>query len=302
VVLGWALACSEPEGAGEAPSARDGPLAVYAVNEPLRYFAQRIGGAQVRATLPAPPDVDPAFWDPPAEVVAAYQSADLILENGAGYAAWTARATLPRSARVDTSRSFADRLIVEGAGATHGHGPEGDHTHAPTAFTTWLDPELAALQARATAEAMIAKRPEAEGELRDGLAALEGDLEALDARWQAALAPLAGEPVLFSHPVYQYLARRYGLTGHSLHWEPGELPDASEWRPLEARLEQTPAGVMFFEGEPHPDVEERLEGLGVRVIVFAPGGNETPGRDWLALMQENAERVEAAAEGAPGSP
>jgi zinc transport system substrate-binding protein len=70
------------------------PLVVYTVNYPLAYFAERIGGDAVEVTCPAPPDEDPAFWSPAAETIAAYQGADLILLNGAGYAKWVKRATL----------------------------------------------------------------------------------------------------------------------------------------------------------------------------------------------------------------
>ena len=36
---------------------------------------------------------------------------------------------------------------------THSHGSEGEHVHRGWAFTTWLDPELATLQAQAVAAA-----------------------------------------------------------------------------------------------------------------------------------------------------
>ena len=38
-------------------------LIVYTVNYPLYYFAERIGGEYIQVVLPAPPDVDPAFWE-----------------------------------------------------------------------------------------------------------------------------------------------------------------------------------------------------------------------------------------------
>ena len=85
------------------PGGEAGPLTVYTVNYPLRYFAERIGGEAVRVSFPAPPDVDPAYWSPPPEVIAAYQQADLVLVNGAGYAGWLDRATLRRSRVIDTS-------------------------------------------------------------------------------------------------------------------------------------------------------------------------------------------------------
>ena len=130
------------------PVGADGSrLTVYTVNYPLQYFAQRIAGERAEVVFPAPGDVDPAFWQPSAEDIASYQRADLILLNGAGYAKWIQRVALPRRKLVDTSATFRDRYIQVDGAATHSHGPNGDHSHAGTAFTTWLDLELAHAQA-----------------------------------------------------------------------------------------------------------------------------------------------------------
>ncbi len=59
---------------------------VYTVNYPLYYFASRIAGDAAEVVFPVPEDVDPAFWMPGTEEIAAFQKADLILLNGAGYA------------------------------------------------------------------------------------------------------------------------------------------------------------------------------------------------------------------------
>ena len=64
----------------------------------------------IEVVFPAPADVDPAYWSPGGEIVADYQQADLILLNGAGYAGWVSRASLPRAAKVDTGAAFADRV------------------------------------------------------------------------------------------------------------------------------------------------------------------------------------------------
>ncbi len=285
-------AADEP--AAPAADAGDGRLLVYTVNEPLAYFARRIGGDAVDVRFPAPPDVDPALWSPPPETVAAYQEADVILRNGAGYAAWIARATLPADALVDTSAGFADRLLpVEGA-VTHQHGPAGEHSHAGTAFTTWLDPTLAVQQARAVAEAIAAQQPERASELAANLAALEADLLELDARLAKAALVLAGRPLLFSHPVYQYLQHRYGLNARSLHWEPDETPDTKAWRELEAVLAEHPARLLLWEAEPLPEARTRLEKLGLRSVVFDPGSRRPATGDWLSVMQANVERLESA--------
>ena len=77
--------------------ARNEKRVVYTVNYPLEYFARRIGGDRVVVEFPAPADIDPAFWNPGAATVVSYQEADLVLLNGATYAKWVAKVSLPPS-------------------------------------------------------------------------------------------------------------------------------------------------------------------------------------------------------------
>ena len=78
-------------------------LVIYTVNYPLAYFAERIGNDLVEVHFPAPTGEDPAFWSPDGDTIAAFQEADLILLNGAGYAKWVERAALPSSKVVNIS-------------------------------------------------------------------------------------------------------------------------------------------------------------------------------------------------------
>ena len=291
------VACGKP--AKEPPPSSElaagaPPLSVFVVNYPLAFFAERIGGDAVAVSFPAPPGEDPASWSPDPETVAAYQGADLILLNGADYAKWVARASLPAARLVDTGAAYADRLIALEEAVTHAHGPEGEHAHGGVAFTTWLDPTLALEQARAIAAALGEARPEQSAAFRERLAALEADLTALDERVQAAADGLGDAPVVFSHPVNQYLERRYGLNGRSVHWEPGVEPSKKQWRELEGLRREHPARWMVWEGEPLPSVVTRLEEQGVTSVVFTPCGNVPEEGDLLAVLSANVDRLEAA--------
>jgi len=269
---------------------------VFTVNYPLAYFAERVGGDLVEVRFPAPADEDPAYWSPDAETIAAYQGADLILLNGADYARWVARATLPSSKMVDTSAAFADRLLPLAGTTTHSHGPEGAHEHTGWAFTTWLDPQLATEQAQAVTRALIHLRREREGEFNAHFVALESELRALDQRLSAAAGAIGDTPLLFSHPVYQYLMRRYELNGVEVQWEPDEAPDGLAWEQLEEILASHPAKWMLWEDEPVDDSIAALHELGVGSLLFDPCANMPESGDYMTIMEANAGSLETIAE------
>lgn len=269
-------------------------LTVYTVNYPLAYFAERIGGDRVRVEFPAPPEGDPATWEPEAQDIAAFQEADLILLNGAGYAGWTRMVSLPDAKVVNTSASFTDRYISEEE-ETHSHGGDEEHAHeAEIAFTTWLDPQLAVEQAEAISKALSARQPALAAEFRAGFAALRADLRALDDDFAGLFAKLGDAPVMFSHPVYQYLERRYGINGESVHWEPDEPPGDRELLRFADRLVSHPAQIMIWEGKPAPDSIAALATMDVASLALDPCGNRPTEGDYLSVMRENVANLRAA--------
>jgi zinc transport system substrate-binding protein len=267
------------------------PLNVYVVNYPLKYFAERIGGEQINLVLPAPTGIDPVYWIPAIPTIAAYQQADLILINGAGYAKWVDKVSLPRSKVVDTSKKFKDRYItIEGA-VTHSHGPQGEHAHEGIAFTTWLDFSLAAEQAKAITTALSRKRPDLKNAFQKNYQKLEQDLLKLDQDLKTLISKDPSRPLVVSHPVYDYFARRYGLNIKSVHWEPDEIPTNEQMIELNSILKEHPAQWMIWEGEPMKESAQRLKAIGVDSLVFDPCGNIPDQGDFLSVMRHNVKNL-----------
>lgn len=267
-------------------------LTIYTVNYPIYYFAQRIAGDNATVEFPAPADVDPAFWQPDAEIITAYQKADLILLNGAGYAKWVNRVSLPRRKLVDTSTEFRDYYIHVEQGVTHSHGPDGEHSHTGLAFTTWLDFNQAAQQARAIAAAMIRIRPHWQQDIERNLDRLEVDLQELDKQIETIVATQPHLPLLASHPVYQYFQRRYQLNLVSVLWEPDEMPNEALWTEMTGILKQNQFKWMIWEGQPTVQTTERLQSLGVASIVFDPAANRPEQGDFLSVMKNNIDNLQ----------
>ncbi len=280
VVLALVLACL-----GSVARASDGP-SIYAVNYPLAYFAERIAGDAADVVLPIPNGRDAALWKPSIAVIGAFQQADLILLNGGGFAAWTTKASLPRSRMVDTSRAFADRYITTES-VTHSHGPEGEHSHTGTASFTWLDFEQAAQQAEAVTAALTRQFPEHAAVFADRLAALRSDLEALNAAARSLGAAGDSAVLIASHPRYQYFARAYGFRIESLEWEAGDTPSEAQLADLDALLAVHPARILLWEGPPTDEAKRAVAARGLTSVVFSPAAGPQPDGDFLTVMAAN---------------
>jgi len=269
-------------------------LTVYVVNYPLQYFAERIGGEHVNVVFPAPADVDPAYWMPDTKTISGYQQADLIMLNGAGYAKWVNKATLPRFRMVNTSAGFKDQYIETAEILTHSHGSEGEHAHESLAFTTWIDFSLAARQARAIAAALSRSRPELKELFQKNDQTLEQDLLKLDQDLKKLSSKDPSRPLVVSHPVYDYFARGYGLNIKSVHWEPDEIPTNEQILELNRILKAHPAKWMIWEGKPLLGSVQQLQALGVESLVFDPCGNSPDQGDFLDVMRQNVTNLEPA--------
>jgi zinc transport system substrate-binding protein len=244
--------------------------------------------------FPAPAGIDPAYWMPDVKTISDYQQADLILLNGAGYARWVNKVTLPQFRMVNTSARFKDQYLEAGEILTHSHGSEGEHAHESLAFTTWIDFNLAARQANAIAGALGRKRPELKDVFQKNYQKLEQDLLKLDQDLKTLISKDPSRPLVVSHPVYDYFARRYGLNIKSVHWEPGEIPTNIQMMELYSILKEHPAKWMIWEGKPVKESAERPQAIGTDSLVFDPCGNTPDQGDFLSVMRQNVENLKLA--------
>ena len=288
------LGCSKND-APQAPASTSEPShSVYTVNYPLAYFAERLAPEGIEVVFPAPPDVDPALWKPTPDAIGQYQRAGVILLNGAGYARWTQYATLPKSRVVVTALGCRDAFLPTAEAATHQHGPSGEHAHEGTAFTTWLDMRLALCQASRVRDALTQLAPATKGTADANFKALEHDLTRLDTRLRNAAKAWSSQPVLASHPVYQYLADAYDLRIESVHFEPDEALTPEDLQALGSLFERHPAKLMLWEAQPLPATEKLLRDRGITTVVFDPAAQPPADGNFVTAMTGNVQRLACA--------
>ncbi len=266
---------------------------VFVVNYPLVFLTQRVGGDFVEVNFRVPADVDPAYWEPDVDDVARLQSADLVLLNGADYAKWTLRATLPWSRTVITTRDVEDQYIEVPNAVTHSHGPEGEHSHAGLASETWIDPQLAISQALVVKEELQELLPDSSESIEENFDKLKEELLRVDEEFEAAFAG-STLPWTASCPAFRYLGRRYDLNLQTMNWEPSVLPSDEQWSEFDKRFAGSESSLMLWPEEPLPETLERLGQRGIRVVIFRLVAHRSGSDDYLEAMRQNLSNVEAA--------
>jgi zinc transport system substrate-binding protein len=278
----------EKKDSSEENSLNSKTLAV--TNYPLYFFTQKIAGDEFNVLFPVPQDEDPAFFEPTAEIVSIYQSAEIIFINGAGYESWVDKVALSQRKIVNTTSNVSEKHITE-KGMSHSHGPEGEHDHAETAFTTWLDQSIALDQAKLIYETLKKSYPENSQEFDNNFKELESGIIKLDDQMDNLFKPYRGKTLYASHPVYQYLGDRYGIIIKSEHWEPGQKVEQDMVKSFIESLGENDAKIMLWEGEPHPETRLLLEEAGVKAVLFIPCGNRPGQGDYLSVMNQNIENL-----------
>jgi len=180
-------------------------------------------------------------------------------------------------------------------------------THETEMLRRSLDLEMQGRQHVLAMDKIVASHEEREKELQNtieqqkaktSLTEMELDRKQksadLDAAIEKMVAAKTDLPLVASHPVYQYFARRYGINLESVMWEPEEVPTIEQWKQLEQVLETHPARWMIWEGEPNPQSVAGLDAMGIRSLVFDPCGNTPDDGDFIAVMKANVANLRAA--------
>jgi zinc transport system substrate-binding protein len=285
------------DGGGTPAPATGGKPVVLTTFYPTLYFVQRIAGDLVTAECPVPEDEDAIFWQPDDAMVGRYQKADLIVLNGAEFAKWVAKVSLPAARVVDTAKPFEKDFVRFEQATTHSHGPAGEHAHEGIDGHTWVDPVNAKIQAGEIHAALVRLLPDEKAKLDEGLAALLKDLDTLDAGFRA----LEGKPpLLASHPAYNYVMKRYGWNLANLDLDPESMPSDADFAEIAKTLEKHPAKFLLWESEPLPEIAKRFrDELGVESITVSPcelmsKEDLAAGQDYLSVMKANLETLKVA--------
>ncbi len=264
--------------------AAPGSLPVVASFYPLYAFAARVGGATATVGNMLPTGVAPHDYEVTPQDLVALSKAKLFIYNGAQLETW-----VPAGLR----QLPGGVVVVDATAGLPLHTQNG--TPDPH---VWLDPVLAARQVDNIREGFA----RADSRRRDVYAAnaagLQGDLQALHARYTQALQRCGQRTIVTAHAAFGYLARRYGLamvpiTGLS----PEAEPSPARLKEVVLLVRKYRVNVIYFETLTSPRVAETIaREVGARTAVLNPlegltAEEQRQGRDYITVMNDNLEQL-----------
>ncbi len=190
-------------------------LNIVATTQDPAAIANAIGGDRVSVTALCKGRQDPHFLDAKPSFMLAINHADLVMAIGLEFEIGWLPALLTGArnpAVAPGSPGFLDlsSLIVPldvSSGADRSLGdvhPLGNPHY-------WLDPENGRAMAKGIASRLTALDPSGAATYAANLKTFETTLDAKEQRWSAAMAPLAGTPIVTFHKSWPYFAKRYQL-------------------------------------------------------------------------------------------
>ncbi|QTE28465.1 metal ABC transporter solute-binding protein, Zn/Mn family [Pengzhenrongella sicca] len=288
--------CSTTASGDAADGGSDASVQVLASFYPLQYVTERVGGDLVDVSSLTPPGAEPHDVELSPRQVRSVGETDLVVYLS-GFQAAVDEAVAAREPAHVVDAADSVTLVESHDTADHGAEDGGaeehaadDDAHGALDPHFWLDPSLLADLAAPVAAALTGADPAHADSYTANAAALEADLDALDAEYESGLATCETRVVVTAHQAFGYLTARYSLEQVGIS---GLDPDAE---PSPARLKEIgdvvrAEGVttIFSEELLNPKVAQTLASdLGIESAVLDPVESlADASSDYRGVMEQN---------------
>jgi zinc transport system substrate-binding protein len=198
---------------------------------PLKEFAERIGGDNVKVTVMVGEGQDPHGYEPRPSQLKDVARADLFFKVGSGLEfenVWMETLIEQNGDMeiVDGSQGIELLESGEGENGTRAGEDENDHDHEDHDPHIWTSPVNAIRMVETLRDALMNIDPENAGEYGNNSLTYVKELEVMDAELRTGLGPFPGGKFLVYHPSFGYLAHEYNLSQIAIENE-GKEPTPS---------------------------------------------------------------------------
>jgi zinc transport system substrate-binding protein len=303
LVLLITLLMSLPANAADKPG---GKIKAFVSLLPMAYFVERVGGPNVEVSVLVGPGQDPHTFEPTPRLMAKLANARVLFKMGFPFEETIIKkigSTFKNVEVVDLQQGIRLRTMTEEEAAAekaedehghgHAHGEVEDHERRHEAGDldqhTWLDPQLAKIQARTIAETLIRIDSVHKDQYEKNLKDFQADLDTMHQQLTKALAPVKGKSFFVFHPAYGYFGDAYGLKQIPVQIG-GKEPTARQLARLIELAKEDGVRVIFVQPQFSKKSAEALaKAIGGAVVAL-----DDLAPDYLSNLKEMATKLDSA--------
>ena len=300
-----ALTLTACGGGSQASAGEEGGLDVVAAFYPLQFVTERVAGDRATVTGLTAPGAEPHDLELSPRDVATLAEADLVVHQG-GFQPGVDDALASEGGENALDVAPAAGLDLAGSGDPHEGEEHAEEEHAEEEHVegeagatdphSWLDPTRLAGVVEAVGARLAEVDPEGAQTYAANAEALTGELMALDAEFEQALAGCTDRTLVTSHEAFGYLAQRYGFDQLGISGlSPEEEPDAGRLAEVTDFVAANGVRTIYFETLVDPAVAETVAAeTGAATAVLDPLEGlteESAGADYLEVQRANLESL-----------
>ena len=261
---------------------------------PQAFFAEKVGGDRISVHVLLPPGRSPATYAPTPAHVSQLTRSRLLFRIGVPFETGLLTGieqTVEGLEIVDTRRGITMRRFVDEAHAHEREDHDLEAKHASKADEgydphIWLDPLLVKRQAVTMRDALTMADPEGAATYQENCRLFLKELDDLDARIRAVLAPVKGGRLLVFHPSFGYFADAYGLRQVAVETA-GKSPKGKELTRLIKMAKKENVRIIFVQPQFDRHVAEKIAAaIDGAVVPLDPLA-----REYIANMETMARAV-----------
>lgn len=254
---------------------------------PQAFFVERIGGDYVDVQVLVGPGQSPHVFEPTPKQMSRLAESRVYFEIGLPFEA-RLLAKLEETVKglnvVDTREGIQLRKMEEWE-AEGGEHHDDDHAGSADPHV-WLSPRLAKVQVRTISRGLCAVDPSHAADYERNLKALEKDLDDVDQRIAAVLAPFRGQEFFVFHPAFGYFAEAYGLKQVAVETG-GKQPGPKQLSELIEKARNSGVKLIF--------VQRQFSTTSAQAVAQAIGGAVAPmddlAKDYLVNLEDMAKKI-----------
>lgn len=264
-------------------SSQDGRIKITVSFNPLKEFAEAIGGDRVNIENIIPEGMEPHDFEPKAKDIENINKSQIFIYNGLGMEPW-----------VDKVLNIIDNknlIVVEASKQCQTIEIEDEHGQYDP--HTWLSLKEAKTQSLTIKEALVRADPSGKDFYEKNYSEFAFKLDTLFNEYKAKFDSIKNRHFVTGHAAFSYLCRDFGLEQNSIEdvFAEGE-PSPKELKNLVDYCKENNVKTIFAEEMASPKVSETLaKEVGAKVEKIYTIESREDGRDYLESMRDNLEKI-----------